>query len=172
MKEKHTQEITKENMIRIHVEDLLKRLNSFYERNKGLAISKNKIFVDLIELGLDLAEKKEKDRWAFYNETQTIFDSMKNLTKRLNIFLKFSEHFIEEIYASGQTNQDMLCRVYKMLYDKCGDFTKEELDYGEYDFLPELLQEKNKNLQEECHHKIALWKKEKDENAETIKSEN
>ena len=101
MKEKHTQEITKENMIRIYDEDLLGRLNSFYERNKGLVISKNKIFVDLIELGLDLAEKKEKDRWAFYNDTQTVFESIKNLTKRLNIFLKFSEHFIEEIYAGG-----------------------------------------------------------------------
>lgn len=96
---------------------------------------------------------------------------MKNLTKRLNIFLKFSEHFIEEIYADGQTNQDMLCRVYKMLYDKCGDFTKEQLDYGDYDFLPELLQEKNENLQTECHSKIALWKKEKDEDIETTKSE-
>ncbi|MGN0961136.1 MAG: hypothetical protein ACI4PF_02920 [Christensenellales bacterium] len=171
MKEKQTQEITKENMIRIYDEDLLKRLNLFYGRNKALTLSKNKIFVDLIRLGLDLAEKEEKNRWAFHNETQTIFDSMKNLTKRLNIFLKFSEHFIEEIYAGGQINQDMLCRVYKMLYDKCSDFTKEELDYGDYDFLPELLQEKNERLQADCHHKIAMWKKEKDENTETAKGE-
>lgn len=133
--------------------------------------NKNKIFVDLIRLGLDLAEKEEKNQWAFHNETQTIFDSMKNLTKRLNIFLKFSEHFIEEIYACGQTNQDMICRVDKMLYDKCGDFTKEQLDYGDYDFLPDLLQEKNENLQAECHKKIALWKKEKAESNDTTKSE-
>lgn len=172
MKEKQTQEITKENMIRIYDEDLLKRLNSFYERNGALGLSKNKIFVDLIKLGLDLAEKEEKNRWAFQNETQTVFESIKNLTKRLNIFLKFSERFVEEIYAGGQTNQDMLCRVYKMLYDKCNDITKEELDYGDYDFLPELLQEKNERLQAECHRKIALWKKEKDENLETTKSEN
>lgn len=171
MKVKQTQEITRENMIRIYDEDLLKRLNSFYGRNKALTLSKNKIFVDLIKLGLDLAEKEEKNRWAFHNETQTVFESIKNLTKRLNIFLKFSEHFIEEIYVSGQTNQDMLCRVYKMIYDKCGDFTKEELDYGDYDFLPELLQEKNEKLQAECHNKIALWKKEKDESNETTKSE-
>ena len=170
MKGKQTREITEKNMIRIYDEDLLKRLNSFYERNGALGFSKNKIFVDFIKLGLDLAEKEEKNRWAFQNETQTVFDSIKNLTKRLNIFLKFSEHFIEEIYASGQINQDLMCRVYKMLYDKCSDFTKEELDYGEYDFLPELLQEKNKNLQEECHHKIAMWKKEKDEDEETTKS--
>ncbi|MGN1222778.1 MAG: hypothetical protein ACI4T1_01450 [Christensenellales bacterium] len=141
MKGKQTQEIAKENMIRIYDEGLLKRLNSFYERNKALTLSKNKIFVDLIKLGLDLAEKEEKNRWAFYNDTQTVFESIKNITKRLNIFLKFSEHFIEETYASGQTNQDMLCRVYKMLYEKCGDFTKEQLDEGDYDFLPELLQE-------------------------------
>lgn len=170
MKEKQTQEIAKENMIRIYDEGLLKRLNSFYGRNKAMSLNKNKMFVDLIKLGLDLAEKGEKDRWAFHNETQTIFDSMKNLTKRLNIFLKFSEHFIEEIYASGQINQDMICRVYKMLYDKCGDFTKEQLDEGNYDFLPKLLQEKKENLQDECHKRIALWKKEKDESRETTKS--
>lgn len=32
MKDKQTQEITKENMIRIYDEDLLKRLNLFYEK--------------------------------------------------------------------------------------------------------------------------------------------
>jgi len=60
MQEKQPQEITKENMIKIYDEDLLKRLNLFYERNKGLTVSMNKIFVDLIKLGLDLAEKKNK----------------------------------------------------------------------------------------------------------------
>ena len=170
MKETQTQEITKGNMIRVYDEDLLKRLNSYYERNKALLINKNKMFVDLIKLGLDLAEKGEKDRWAYYNEKQTIIDSMQNLTKRLNIFLKFSEHFIEETYASGQVNQDMICRVYKLLYEKCGDLTKAQLDGGEYDFLPELLREKKEDLQAECHTKIALWKKEKDERKESTKS--
>lgn len=172
MKEKQTQKITQENMIRVYDEGLLKRLNLFYGRNEMVLPNKNKMFVDLIKLGLDLAEKGEKDRWAYYNEKQTIIDSVQNLTKRLNIFLKFSEHFIEEMYASGQINQDMICRVYKMLYEKAGEFTKEELDEGDYDFLPKLLQEKKENLQDECHNKIAMWKKEKEENKECANGEN
>ncbi len=134
-----------------------------------MALNKNKMFVYLINLGLDIAEKGEKYCWAYYNKKQIIIDSVQNLMKRLNFFLKFSEHFIEEIYAVGQTNQDMLCRVYKMLYNKWGDFTKEQLDEGDYDFLLELLQEKKENLQADCHNKITLWKKEKDENIETTK---
>ncbi len=172
MKEKRTQEITKENMIRIYDEELLKKLNAFYDKNKALIPHKSKFLVDLIELGLGLAEKQEKDKWAFHNNTQTIMESVQYLSKRLNIFLKFSEHFIEEVYASGQINQDMLCRVYRLLYEDCGDFTKGQLDGGEYDFLTELLQEKKEDLQDECHKKIAMWKKEKDEDKESTNSDN
>lgn len=107
-----------------------------------MMIHKNKFLVNLIELGLGLAEKQEKDKWAYHNETKTIMESVQFLTKRLNIFLKFSEHFIEEMYAGGQINQDMVCRVYKLLYEKTGDFTKEQFDEGGDDFLPKLLQEK------------------------------
>ncbi len=172
MKEKQTQEIAKENMIRIYDEELLKRLNSFYDRNKVMLLNKNKMFIDFIKLGLDLAEKLEKDRWAFNNETKTMMESIQFLTKRMNIFLKFSEHFIEETYANSQVNQDLACRVYSLLYQDCGDLTKAMLDGGEYDFLPKLLQEKKENLQAECHKRIAMWKKEKDEAKEADENEN
>lgn len=172
MREKQTREITEQNMVRIYDKELLKKLNTFYGKNKAMMPHKNKFLVNLIELGLGLAEKQEKDKWAYHNETKTITEGVQFLTKRLNIFLKFSEHFIEEIYADGQINQDMVCRIYNMLYEKAGDFTKEQLDEGDYDFLPNLLQEKKESLQAECHNKIAMWKKEKEENGETAKSEN
>lgn len=159
-------------MIRIYDEDLLKRLNSFYDRNKAMLLNKNKMFVDFIKHGLDLAEKLEKYRWAFNNETKTIMESVQFLTKRLNIFLKFSEHFVEDIYANSQVNQDLACRVYSLLYQDCGDFTRARIDGGEYDCLPELLQEKKENLQAECHKQIAMWKKEKDETKEVAENEN
>lgn len=171
MKEKQTQEITQQNMIRIYDKELLKRLNAFYDKNKALVPHKNKFLVNLIELGLGLAEKQEKDRWAFNNETKTMMESVQFLTKRLNIFLKFSEHFVEDIYANNQVNQDLICRVYSLLYQDCGDFTKARINGGECDRLPELLQEKKENLQAECHKRIAMWKKEKEESIEPKKNE-
>ncbi len=53
MKEKRVQEITKENMIRIYDEKLLKKLNAFYDKNKALIPYKNKFWVDLIELAVE-----------------------------------------------------------------------------------------------------------------------
>lgn len=93
--------LTKENIVRIKSDKLFDKLKEFYEKfYGGSGVSKNKFFNDVIETGIDVYEKHEKDNWAFKNEKQTILDAIHEHTKRMNYFIKFSKPFIKNTYAN------------------------------------------------------------------------
>ena len=79
---------TKENIVRIKSDKLFDKLKEFYEKFYGSSgVSKNKFFNDIIQTGIDVYEKHEKDNWAFKNEKQTILDAIHEHTKQ------FAFHF-------------------------------------------------------------------------------
>lgn len=71
--------------------------------------SKNAFYNDVLGIGIEVFEKQEKDNWAIKHEKQTLLDAIREHTKRMNYFIKFSKHLIQTAYADSEINQQLLC---------------------------------------------------------------